>query len=409
MAILLTVTIRRVLAPAVVIIPARGGSKGIPGKNLKPVGGRSLIARAVDAATRAEQVARVVVTTDDAAIADEARRHGATVVDRPAEIAGDTASSESAVLHALDTLRSSGQGTDPEVTVLLQCTSPFIDPADLDAAIAQVTGGGKDVAIAVAPTHDFQWRIDPGDGEQVSPVGHEKNYRQRRQERAPHFRETGAFYAMRTAGLRAAGTRFFGEIGLQPVDETTSLEIDEPRDLRLAQQLAIELGEGAGAAITDVDAVVTDFDGVHTDDRALVDASGNEHVSVHRGDGLGVAALRRTGLPFLILSKEQNQVVTARAGKLKVQVQQGIDDKATALRQWAQENGIDLARTVYVGNDVNDLPALALVGWPVAVADAHPEVKAAARLVLTRNGGDGAVRELCDRVIAGLGPSDHDG
>lgn len=384
------------LAPAVVIIPARGGSKGIPGKNLKPVGGRSLIARAVEAATRAERVAQVVVTTDDEAIADEARRHGATVVDRPAEIAGDTASSESAVLHALDAL-----GTDPEVTVLLQCTSPFIDPADLDAAIAQVTDGGKDVAIAVAPTHDFQWRLD---GEQVSPVGHEKNYRQRRQERAPHFRETGAFYAMRTAGLRQAGTRFFGEIGLQPVDPDTSLEIDEPRDLRLAQQLADELGETL-TAIQGVDAVVTDFDGVHTDDGAWVDAAGNEHVRVHRGDGLGVAALRRTGLPFLILSKEQNQVVTARAGKLKVQVQQGIDDKATALSQWAQDHGIDLGRTVYVGNDVNDLPALALVGWPVAVADAHPDVKAAARLVLSRNGGDGAVRELCDRVIAGLDAS----
>jgi 3-deoxy-D-manno-octulosonate 8-phosphate phosphatase KdsC-like HAD superfamily phosphatase len=78
----------------------------------------------------------------------------------------------------------------------------------------------------------------------------------------------------------------------------------------------------------------------------------------------------------------------------------GIDDKAAALRDWVKDTGVELARIAYLGNDTNDLPAMALVGWPVAVADAHPAVLAEARLVLTRGGGDGAVRELADRILS---------
>jgi N-acylneuraminate cytidylyltransferase len=131
-----------------------------------------------------------------------------------------------------------------------------------------------------------------------------------------------------------------------------------------------------------------------------VDQDGTEQVRVSRGDGMGVALLRRTGLPILILSTETNKVVASRADKLKVQVMHGVDDKATALRAWIAERDLDPARVAYVGNDVNDLAAMAVVGWPVAVADARPEVKAQARLVLSREGGNGAVREICDRILA---------
>jgi CMP-N-acetylneuraminic acid synthetase len=317
---------------ALVVIPARGGSAGIPLKNLQRVGGATLVARAVRAALAAPSVTDVAVSTDHPDIAAEAAAHGARVVERPAELAGGTASSESAVLHALDTL--SGTGADPAVTVLLQATSPFIDPADLDAAVRRVAAGEHDVVVAVAPTHDFQWRLD---GDVPSPVGHTTDHRPRRQDRAPHFRETGAFYAMRTAGLRAAGSRFFGNVGLQPVDPDRSLEIDEPRDLWLAQELeparsavVTPVGTVPVAPVStteteglDVDALVTDFDGVHTDDAAYVTQDGTESVRVHRGDGMGVALLRRAGVPMLILSTETNPVVAARGRKLGVDVLHG--------------------------------------------------------------------------------------
>ncbi|NOV99318.1 YrbI family 3-deoxy-D-manno-octulosonate 8-phosphate phosphatase [Isoptericola chiayiensis] len=382
-----------------VVIPARGGSAGVPLKNLQRVGGSSLVARAVRSATAAATVTDVVVSTDHEEIAREGAEHGARVVRRPADLSGATASSESAVLHALDALVDDGRGSEPAVTVLLQATSPFLDPADLDAAIGQVLAGEHDVVVAVAATHDFQWRLD--DSGPV-PVGHTTDHRPRRQDRAPHFRETGAFYVMRTAGLREHGTRFFGSVGLQPVAPDWALEIDEPRDLWLARTLldqpSADDTTGSASATLDVDALVTDFDGVHTDDGVHVDSDGVESVRVHRGDGLGIARLRDAGLPILILSKERNPVVSARGIKLGVDVLQGVDDKATALREWCVSNRLDPARVAYVGNDVNDLPALHLVGWPVAVADAHPDVLAAARVVTAARGGHGAVREICDRI-----------
>lgn len=103
---------------------------------------------------------------------------------------------------------------------------------------------------------------------------------------------------------------------------------------------------------------------------------------------------------MLILSTEVNAVVRARADKLRVPVLHGIDDKESALRQWAGEQDVSLADVAYLGNDVNDLPAMRIVGWPVAVADAHPLVRAEARVVLGRRGGDGAVRELVERVLS---------
>jgi YrbI family 3-deoxy-D-manno-octulosonate 8-phosphate phosphatase len=153
----------------------------------------------------------------------------------------------------------------------------------------------------------------------------------------------------------------------------------------------------------DVDAVVTDFDGVHTDDRAVVDQEGQEAVVVSRSDGMGVARLRRAGVRVLILSTENNPVVAARARKLGVPVLHGIDDKQQALLDWMSSEGLDPQRVAYVGNDVNDVGALSSVGWPVAVPDAHPHVRAVARVVLSRRGGHGAVRDLSDRVLAARG------
>jgi YrbI family 3-deoxy-D-manno-octulosonate 8-phosphate phosphatase len=122
-------------------------------------------------------------------------------------------------------------------------------------------------------------------------------------------------------------------------------------------------------------------------------------VLVHRGDGLGIRALRRAGIDVLILSTEQNPVVTARARKLGIPAWQGVAEKGPALAQWCAQHGVDLARTAYVGNDVNDLPCFDIVGWPIAVADAHHSVRTRARIVTSTLGGHGAIREVASRLL----------
>jgi N-acylneuraminate cytidylyltransferase len=381
----------------VAIIPARGGSKGVPRKNVRRVGGVPLIARAVQAAVAAARVDLVVVTTDDPEIAEVAAAAGARIVQRPAALAGDTASSESAVLHAIDELEASG--IDVGTVVFLQATSPFIPSTGIDEAVAAIHDGGYDSAFSAFETYGFLWgRTAEGTAQAIN---HDASHRPRRQDREPHYLETGAFYAFDAAGFRAAEHRFFGRIAIIEVPEQSAVEIDDEHQFAMASALAPLLEEPAPI---DVDAVVTDFDGVHTDDKVLVDAEGRETVRVGRDDGMGVGLLRKAGIPVLILSTETNPVVRARAGKLRVPVLHGVEDKAAALRVWAEESGIPLERVAYLGNDVNDLAVMELVGWPVAVADARPEVRRAARVVLTRAGGDGAVRELADRVLTARGP-----
>ncbi|GAB2994899.1 N-acylneuraminate cytidylyltransferase [Streptomyces pseudoechinosporeus] len=416
-------SVRRVLA----VIPARGGSKGVPAKNLLPVGGVPLVARAVRECRAARLVTDVVVSTDDQAIAAAAREAGAEVVLRPAAIAGDTATSEAAVLHAMDA-HEALHGAAVDVVLLVQCTSPFIVREDLDGVAGAVVENGADTALTVAPFHGFIWRDaddDPavvdtqatqavGGGTAVANttatdggygVNHDKSFRPRRQDRPQDLLETGAAYAMDAAGLREHKHRFFGRTELVRTDPARVLEIDDPHDLARARALAPLFDAnrpGALPTAADIDAVVLDFDGTQTDDRVLIDSDGREFVSVHRGDGLGIAALRKSGLTMLILSTEQNPVVAARARKLKIPVLHGIDRKDLALKQWCEEQGIAPERVLYVGNDVNDLPCFALVGWPVAVASAHDVVRGAARAVTTVPGGDGAIREIASWI---LGPS----
>lgn len=392
--------VRRVLA----VIPARGGSKGVPAKNLAPVGGVPLVARAVRECRAGRLVTDVVVSTDDHAIAAAAREAGAEVVLRPAAIAGDTATSEAAVLHALDA-HEALHGSPVDVVLLVQCTSPFLTREDVDGVAGAVVEQGADTAVTVAPFHGFVWRRSDEAGEGGFGVNHDRSFRPRRQDRPQDFLETGAAYAMDAAGFRRHGHRFFGRTELVRTDPARVLEIDDPHDLARARALAPLLDAdlpGALPTADDVDAVVLDFDGTQTDDRVLIDSDGREFVSVHRGDGLGIAALRRSGLRMLILSTERNPVVAARARKLDLPVLHGVDRKDLALKQWCEEQGVAPERVLYVGNDVNDLPCFALVGWPVAVASAHGVVRGAARAVTALPGGDGAIREIAGWI---LGPS----
>jgi len=214
---------------ALALIPARGGSKGIPGKNLQSVGGIPLIGRTIAAALSSARVGQVVVSTDDDAITKVALEYGAEVVRRPAAIAGDTASSESALLHALDKLEQ--QKPLPECLVFLQCTSPFTHGAQIDRVLAALDTSGINSSFAVAPWHGFLWRKS-GEGINHDP----QQPRQRRQDLEMAFLETGAIYAMRTNAFRTHGRRFCAP--WQPVViEDSGPEIDTPADLAICRNM----------------------------------------------------------------------------------------------------------------------------------------------------------------------------
>ena len=150
------------------------------------------------------------------------------------------------------------------------------------------------------------------------------------------------------------------------------------------------------------DLVCYDFDGVMTDNRAYVMQDGRETVAVNRSDGLAVAALRRANVTQIIMSTEENRVVSARASKLNIPALQGLDDKAKALEAYIFETDIDLARTAFIGNDVNDLSVMLLVGFPVAPSDASSPILEIAKHVTRAPGGAGVIREFCDTFYPGV-------
>jgi YrbI family 3-deoxy-D-manno-octulosonate 8-phosphate phosphatase len=149
-----------------------------------------------------------------------------------------------------------------------------------------------------------------------------------------------------------------------------------------------------------VEMLVMDFDGVLTDDRVWVDENGRETIAALRSDALGLRILReKTGVKLLVLSREVNPVVAARCRKMDLPFLQGVMDKAAVLLETLNKEGIDPADVIYVGNDIIDLPCFPIVGCALAPANSYPLVLQQADIVLDKNGGQGAIRELCDLLI----------
>jgi N-acylneuraminate cytidylyltransferase len=216
----------------VAIIPARGGSKGIPRKNLKPLDGKPLVAYSIETAKAASLIDRVFVSTDDAEIAEVATYYGAETIRRPTEISDDLSSSEAALLHGLEQFQVK-EGSLPEVLVFMQCTSPLTAPEDVDGAVRALLDEAADSALAVTPFHYFLWKKDI-DGNAVG-VNHDKAVRLMRQQRQVEYLETGAVYAMRVAGFMKYKHRFFGKTVLYVIPTERVLEIDESHDFDLAE------------------------------------------------------------------------------------------------------------------------------------------------------------------------------
>lgn len=383
------------------IIPARGGSKGIPRKNIRPLLGKPLIAYNIEQARQARLVNRVVVSTDDPEIGAISRQYGAEVVWRPAEISGDTAPSEAALLHALEHLRQT-EGYQPDLLAFLQCTSPLTLAEDIDGAIQTLLDAEADTALAAIPFHYFIWKIDET-GAAVG-VNHDKRVRPLRQQRQPQYLESGAVYIMRVPGFLQARHRFFGKTVLYEMPPERRLEIDDVVDFQVAETLMRSQAEQRRSARLPqvIAALILDFDGVFTDNKVIVQQDGSEAVVCDRSDGWGIGQLKKTGLPILVLSTEPNPVVRARADKLGLPCLQNISDKWSVLAAWLAERNIEPQHVVYVGNDANDLECMRRVGCAVAPADAYPEAMSAAQIILEHKGGDGAIREICDLILKHL-------
>ena len=393
------------------VIPARGGSQGIPRKNLRSLAGRPLVAWSIAAAQQARLVGRIITSTDDEEIASVARSYGSEVpFIRPAGLAQNDTRDLPVFQHAIEWLEKN-EGYVPEIVVQLRPTSPLRPPLLVDQAIeALLSDESADSVRSVTPPsqNPFKmWTITDNTLEPLLASDLQEPYNAPRQSLPPTYWQTGHIDVFRTRTLRQKLSLTGDRILPVLVDSSYGLDIDTLMHLRIAAEVIVEgslevvrPAVPRSSAFEQIRLFVFDFDGVFTDNQVYVDQTGRETVSCSRADGLGIQRLQSNGLEAVVLSTETNLVVSARCRKLRVPIQQGVRDEGQALRNLAATRELDLEQVAFVGNDINDLECLRIAGLAIAPADAHPDVRKIADLVLLKSGGHGAVREICDLAIA---------
>jgi N-acylneuraminate cytidylyltransferase len=363
-------------------------------------------------------VTRLIVSTDDEEIAAIAREYGAQApFRRPAELAQDTSTDLPVFEHALKWLEEV-ENYRPEVIVQLRPTSPIRPHGMVDGAISILLDHeDADCVRGVVPAkqNPFKmWRFY-GEGRPLHPVlevgGIREPHNAPRQVLPSVYWQTGHIDAIRVSTISQKHSLTGDTIYPFVIDTSYAVDIDTLEDWAKYEDLAYSVGlqivspgKVRRPPPSEIKLIIFDFDGVITDNFVLTDENGKEIIAASRSDSMHIGTLRKKGVETMILSTEPSPVVAARAKKIGVDVIQGIgiSEKGRVMRDVLTKKTIKPENVIFVGNDLNDLPCFEIAGWAVAVADAYPEVLRAADFVLSRKGGHGAMRELCEIVLKQL-------
>ncbi|HZM21359.1 MAG TPA: acylneuraminate cytidylyltransferase [Anaerolineales bacterium] len=398
------------------LIPARGGSKGIPHKNIRDFAGYPLIAWSIAAGLQANAVNRVIVSTDDKEIAAVAREYGAeTPFMRPRELALDRTNDLPVFEHALKWLEDI-EGYKPDIIVQLRPTSPIRPKDCVDSAVRTlIENSSADSVRGIVPAGQNphkMWRFN-GYDKPMKPLleveGISEPYNAPRQILPPVYWQTGQIDVIRTSTISRKHSLTGSVVYPLVIDARYTVDIDTLADWAKSEALVTS---GLEMVTPDkklhrpmpekIELIICDFDGVITDNRVWVDQDGNESIAAYRSDSMRIGEMRELGIEVMILSSEPNPVVVARAKKMGVEAVHGvgIHEKGRVMREVLQRKNVQAENVIYIGNDRNDLPCFEIAGWSVAVADAYPEVIRMADHILSRAGGHGALRELCDLILS---------
>ncbi|MDD5433882.1 MAG: acylneuraminate cytidylyltransferase [Nitrospira sp.] len=376
----------------VAIIPARGGSKSIPRKNIIDFCGKPLIAWSIELALASKYISDVYVTTDDKEIANVSQAYGAKIIWRPPELATDIASSEDALLHAISDIEKVRK---IDLIVFLQATSPIRDTNDVDKAIEEFSSKKADSLFSAAVLEDFCIWEKAKSG--IRSMTFDYKNRGRRQDRQPYYLENGSIYIFKPDILKQNNNRLGGSIALYQMPFWKSYEIDSIEDIEVCEYFMrnkVLKNQNKFFLLQNIHLIVYDFDGVFTDNKVILREDGLESVIVNRADGLAVGMLNDLGIKQIILSKEKNKVVETRGNKLGITVIKGVDNKKDRLVSYCREENIQLENVLYIGNDINDLEVMKIVGFPICPSDAYRDIKDISKVILDASGGNGVAREI---------------
>ncbi|AKB43001.1 MULTISPECIES: acylneuraminate cytidylyltransferase [Methanosarcina] len=378
----------------IALIPARGGSKSIPLKNIKKIAGKPLIYWTIEAAINCSKIEKVYLSTDSEKIIDVARNiknEKIVIVNRSPETATDTASTESVMLEFANF-------HDFENIILIQATSPLLTSKDLEEAIMTFENYEADSLLSVVEQKRFIW--NKSSDHFVKPLNYDPLNRPRRQDFKGYLVENGAFYITSKKLLQETKCRISGNIAYYKMPEETYYEIDELADWEIIEKLLLsrnKVNKDLKSKLKNVKLFITDVDGVMTDCGMYYSENGDELKKFNTRDGMGIQLLREKGIKTAIVTKEKTKIVEARANKLKVdEVYQGIVDKLSIFEELREKYSLEYSEIVYIGDDINDIPVLEKAGVSFCPNDAVDEVKNVSDYILSRKGGEGVIREVVE-------------
>lgn len=386
----------------VAFIPARGGSKSIPLKNIKTICGRPLVYWTIKAACECSRIDAVYVATDSDKVRETVTQlknenwdlfQKMEVIGRSLETVSDTASTESAMLEFAQT-------HDFDNIVLIQATSPLLLASDLVGGFEMFMQSDTDSVLSCVRQRRFLWKQNQkGD---AFPLNYDVYHRPRRQEFQGYLMENGAFYITSKENLLASQNRISGNIKAYEMSEDSAFEIDETSDWIIVEELLKrrEMSSRENGRFGKIKMFLTDCDGCLTDGGMYYSEKGDELKKFNTRDGMGFSLLKGRGIVTGIITGENSQIAEMRAKKLHIdEVHQGIGNKLKVVKQLAEKYQIDLTEIAYVGDDINDIDVLEKVGFPCTVKNASDSIKKKARYVSGLNGGDGAIRDIIEFIL----------
>jgi N-acylneuraminate cytidylyltransferase len=376
----------------VALIPARGGSKSIPLKNIKKIAGKPLIYWTIEAAVNCSKIDKVYLSTDSKRIRDTAsyfENEKFEIIGRSPETATDTASTESVMLEFANF-------HDFENIILIQATSPLLTSKDLEEAIKAFERNKADSLLSVVEQKRFIWK--KSSEYFVKPLNYDPLNRPRRQDFEGYLVENGAFYITSKKLLQETECRISGNIIYYEMPGETYYEIDEPIDWEIIEeflQFRKKREENVESKLKNIKLLVTDIDGVMTDCGMYYSENGDELKKFNTRDGMGIQLLREYGVKTAIITKENTKIIEARAKKLKIDdVHQGVIDKLSAFEKLREKYQLNYSEVAYIGDDINDISVLEKVGISFCPKDAVDEVKIVSDYILEKEGGNGVIREF---------------
>lgn len=379
----------------IAFIPARGGSKSIPGKNIKPIAGKPLIQWTIEACCNANYIDKVFVSTDSVEIRDfvvSLNIDSLVVVGRSPETATDTASTESVLLEFV-------QQYDFDSVALVQATSPLLESRFLDEGFKKHNDNAFASVISVVEQKRFIWEKNGDAG--IIPTNYNPLKRPRRQDFNGFLVENGAFYISSRQSILNSRNRFDGEVFPVMMPEESYFEIDEESDWIIVEDLLKRKEKkNIQSDELDIKLVISDVDGVLTDAGMYYSEYGDELKKFNTHDGMAFQLLKEKGYKTAIITSELTKIVKRRADKLNVDfLYQGKKNggKLNAAKEICDELGIKLSNVAYVGDDLNCMELLSHVGLAACPENAVDRIKNIQGItILRKKGGEGVFREFCE-------------